>query len=351
MNRDSIHILMVEDNEDDYILTRELLRDLPHFAFEMEWINGFEDALTLMGQNRHDVYLVDYSLGKQTGLDILREATAKGCRGPVIFFTGQSDHDVDVEAMEAGAVDYLVKNQIDGPILERSIRYAIKQKRVEAELAEMKLRLADSREQERLHIAQELHDGPLQDLMGVHFHLSALANLVEGAALKQLNEIEKNLQSASHTLRSLCVELRPPVLAPFGLTKAIRAYAKTFQQEQPGLVLHLDLDEDGQLLPTRHRLALYRICQHALVNVATHAEADHVYVKFRLDNNEIMLQVHDDGKGFRVPIRWIEFARMNHLGLVGSAERAEAISGRLTVTSTPDTGTVLTVTAPQPEPE
>lgn len=343
---------MVEDNEDDYLLTKEMLNELPTFVFQLEWVSRADAALDLMEQNQHDVYLLDYDLGKHTGLYVLRSAVARGCKGPIIFLTGQVDHDVDMAAMEAGAVHYLVKNQIDGPLLERSLRYAIEQKRVEAEVAEMQQKLVDIREQERLHLARELHDGPLQDLMGIHFHLSALTNLLEmGPALKQAGLIQQNLQAATNSLRSLCVELRSPILASFGLAKAIRAYTKTFQGQQPSLGIELDLDEDNQLLSERVRLALYRIYQHALANVAAHAQASQIKVKFRLRDHRVSIRVEDNGKGFCVPKRWIEFAREGHLGLIGSAERAEAIGGRLEVTSDRESGTVLTVTAPYPQPE
>ena len=69
--------------------------------------------------------LLDYNLGARTGLDLLREVLARGCRTPIIMLTGNDDHEVDVKAMEAGAADYLVKGQFGGPHLERSIRYAI----------------------------------------------------------------------------------------------------------------------------------------------------------------------------------------------------------------------------------
>ena len=91
----------------------------------MEWISSYEPAIETLLSGRHELCLLDYNLGARTGLDLLREAMARGCRTPIIMLTGNDDWEVDVKAMEAGAADYLVKGQFGRPALERSIRYAI----------------------------------------------------------------------------------------------------------------------------------------------------------------------------------------------------------------------------------
>ncbi|MEZ4663992.1 MAG: response regulator [Caldilineaceae bacterium] len=343
-----IRILLVEDDEDDFVLTRDLLRDAEGMTPDVDWITTYDQALAEMARNRHDVYLLDYRLGAGDGLSLLYEAMQQGCRKPVILLTGQGDHHIDLEAMRAGAADYLVKGEITAPLLERSIRYSIEQKRAEAELAELKQRLTESQEGERLHLAQELHDGPLQELIGLRFHLGVIANAMPADQFgEQLQNVQGSLQQVIHSLRLLCRELRPPALAPFGLEQAIRAHAQNFKAQHPAIDVELDLHEDRQELPERVRLALYRIYQHALANVATHADASNVRVSFQMHEQSVHLRILDDGRGFHVPARWIELAREGHLGLVGSAERAEAIGGVLHVVSGPDLGTSLSVIAPR----
>jgi two-component system CheB/CheR fusion protein len=124
-----IRVLLVEDDEDDYLLTRDLLAELPGNRFHLERASTYEAALKVMGTNRHDVYLLDYRLGARTGLELLREAVQSGCQGPMILLTGQGDREVDLEAMKGGAADYLIKGQINASLLERSIRYAIEGQR------------------------------------------------------------------------------------------------------------------------------------------------------------------------------------------------------------------------------
>lgn len=221
-------------------------------------------------------------------------------------------------------------------------------KQMEADLAELRRRLMEGREAERLHLAQELHDGPVQDLYGLTFQLKAFRQeLPVGVEAQAPQEMQEGLQQVIRTLRSICGELRPPTLAPFGLEKAIRSHAEEFQEENPGLAVHLDLTPDGQALPEQVRLALFRIYQQALTNIIRHAEAKNVQVRFALNEERVTLEVQDDGVGVMLPPRWIELARQGHLGLVGASERAESVGGWLEVDSQPGKGMTLRVTVPR----
>jgi two-component system, chemotaxis family, CheB/CheR fusion protein len=137
-----------------------------------------------------------------------------------------------------------------------------------------------------------------------------------------------------------------PTLAPFGLEKAIKSHIDQFQQSHPELEVKLALMPDGQTLPEQMRLALFRICQAALANVVRHAAARHVFIRFRLDTEQVVLEVQDDGLGFELPARWIEIAREGHLGLIGMVERAESIGGQLKVISAPGQGTLIQAVVP-----
>jgi signal transduction histidine kinase len=136
-----IRVLLVEDDEDDYLLTRDLLRDFPGGHYTLERAATFDAGLEAINRAGHDVYLIDYRLGDQTGLDLIRAATRHGCRAPLILQTGVSDPDVDREAMRAGAVDFLVKDRLDPMTLERAIRYALAQKHAENELLQARAEL------------------------------------------------------------------------------------------------------------------------------------------------------------------------------------------------------------------
>ena len=137
-----IKVLLVEDDEDDYIITRELFSEISGQRFTLDWMRTFDTGLATMVLNQHDVCLVDYRLGAQNGIELLRAAMERGCQAPVILLTGAGEHQVDLEAMQAGAADYVVKAQLQANALERSIRYALQRKRAAAMAAFEQARLA-----------------------------------------------------------------------------------------------------------------------------------------------------------------------------------------------------------------
>jgi signal transduction histidine kinase len=132
----ALRILIADDDEDDYVLTRDLLLRIGRPRVQLDWSPTYEGALEAIERNQHDVYLFDYHLGHSDGLQLLREALARGCKAPIILLTGNDNWETDVEAMKAGAADYLVKGQLDARLLERSIRYALERMRAQAELLE-----------------------------------------------------------------------------------------------------------------------------------------------------------------------------------------------------------------------
>ncbi|HXG58413.1 MAG TPA: EAL domain-containing protein [Thermoanaerobaculia bacterium] len=138
----AVRVLLVDDDEDDYVLTRDLLTESRRTRFEIEWISSFDRAVEAIRRNGFDVCLVDYRLGESDGLELLRRAREWGCRKPIIVMTGHGDSEIDVAAMRAGAADYLVKGQVDSQVLERSIRYSLEQARTLAALRESEERYA-----------------------------------------------------------------------------------------------------------------------------------------------------------------------------------------------------------------
>jgi len=129
-----IRVLLIDDDPDDHVLTRDLIAEIPGNKFELEWVSNYETGIEAICSGNHDVYLLDYRLGERTGLELLADAMQRSCHGPVILLTGQSMLEVDLAAMKQGVADYLEKGRLDSTLLERSIRYAIQQDRYELEL-------------------------------------------------------------------------------------------------------------------------------------------------------------------------------------------------------------------------
>lgn len=134
MERDQApwRILLVEDDADHAELTREALRLMEGPPSAVRWERSYEDAAAAIEAEPFDLWLVDYRLGAHTGLDLLALAPAREPRPPVIVLTAIGDRAADQAAMAAGAADYLVKDQITPPLLERAVRHALLRARAEA---------------------------------------------------------------------------------------------------------------------------------------------------------------------------------------------------------------------------
>ncbi len=136
-----LRVLLVDDDEDAYVLTRMHLSKIQGERIKLDWAASFDEGLNQIRKGEHAVYLLDYRLGARTGLDLLQQALAIGCKQPMIILTSENPQ-VDAEAMRLGAADFLNKDRLDSALLERSIRYSIKQFATVQALQESEARLA-----------------------------------------------------------------------------------------------------------------------------------------------------------------------------------------------------------------
>jgi diguanylate cyclase (GGDEF)-like protein len=119
-------ILLIDDDRLQFRLTQAHFKNFHEARYELEWAATYEEGLARLLGGLHDACLLDYQLGERDGLQLIREAVAAGCQTPIIFLTAETAHRVDIEAMNAGALDYLVKGEISSRTIERSLRYALK---------------------------------------------------------------------------------------------------------------------------------------------------------------------------------------------------------------------------------
>lgn len=134
MDQNPLKILVVDDDEDDYILIRHMLSKARQGDYIVDWAPNFDKGWKLLQGGDYDVILMDYDLPPNNGLDLTRKAVELGCHSPIILVTGRGSYEVDLEAMNSGATLYLTKSEISPLILERSIRYAIEHKQIEEKL-------------------------------------------------------------------------------------------------------------------------------------------------------------------------------------------------------------------------
>ena len=152
MQEKEIPVLLIEDDEEDFILVKGYLKDLKLRKYRLNWARSYEEGLKGIKSGVYEAFLVDYRLGGETGVDLIKEAVNEGIYSPFILLTGLGTPEIDEMAMKVGAADYLVKGNIDGETLDRSIRYSISHSKL---LQELKM-LHDQSEQLVLERTSEL---------------------------------------------------------------------------------------------------------------------------------------------------------------------------------------------------
>jgi PAS domain S-box-containing protein len=237
-------------------------------------------------------------------------------------------------------------------LLEAQLEDLAERDRIAAELAEGRRRLATSRELERLSLARELHDGPVQDLLAITYSLAAqrrtFGNGHQANAIADNNEgIRQDILGVVVQLRGLVGELRPPGLTEFGLKAALEGYVAELSRHSGNGTPYIEVDFDEMApLPQPLALTVFRIVQEALRNAIRHAEASEVTIRLNGHSENLHLQIVDDGHGFSLPPRLNDLADSGHFGLIGLIERVDQEKGEIEIDSEPGLGTTISVTLP-----
>jgi signal transduction histidine kinase len=199
-------------------------------------------------------------------------------------------------------------------------------------------------EQERVRLAADLHDGPVQELTALRYGLTRARHRVLRGEPEQaealLASLEDELASGITGLRRLMAELRPAVLDEQGLEAALHNHVRAFETTS-GVACAVVTGLTGRLAPELETV-LYRVTQESLTNVAKHAGASRAMVSLAAENGSVRLRINDDGVGFD-PAAAPQLLAAGHFGLAGMRERVEWVGGRLLVDSMPGKGTTVDV--------
>lgn len=152
-------ILLIDDDEEDYLITRDIIEEIDHKRFTLDWVDNYDQGLELIKKGDHDVFLIDYRLGVHNGLELITEAKGFATEAPLILLTGLGDRKIDQQALEAGASDYIVKGTLTAERLERTIRYAMHEARHRMALQKLNLELEErvsARTRDLAHSNEEL---------------------------------------------------------------------------------------------------------------------------------------------------------------------------------------------------
>jgi signal transduction histidine kinase len=360
-------ILLVDDEPNSLYALQEMLQPLGQ---NLMVARSGAEALRLVLKNEFAVILLDVRMPRMDGFETARliRERRRSSLTPIIFLTAAGD---DMESVyrgyEAGAVDYLIKPITSPTVLRSKVMVFVELYAKSADLArqisermiveerlkqsEEKLRrlaayLVSVREEERTHIAREIHDELGQVLTGLKMDVSWLAQRLD-AKQKALQGKAQSMcgliDSAIGTVRKIASGLRPEILDQMGLVAAINWQAKDFQK-RTGIRCRVDVPPEGIKLDLERSTTTFRIFQEILTNVARHAHASRVDVKFALTDHQMTLEVADNGVG-------IPDAKLNgkSLGLLGIQERALHFNGDVTINGAAGQGTRVTVSIPLPD--
>jgi signal transduction histidine kinase len=216
---------------------------------------------------------------------------------------------------------------------------------MQAERKRAMQRVLRATEQERIRLAADLHDGPVQELTALRYGLTRARNRVQrgepAEAEALLASIEDDLAAGVTGLRRLMSELRPAVLDEQGLEAALQNQAQAFEAAS-GVSCTIETELEGRRLAPELETVLFRVTQESLNNVGKHARASNVTVSLAADDGAVRLRIRDDGVGFD-PLVARRLAGERHFGLAGMRERVEMVGGRLVVDSAPGRGTTVKV--------
>jgi signal transduction histidine kinase len=212
-------------------------------------------------------------------------------------------------------------------------------------------RLIAESEKERKHLAREIHDQIIQDLLSTNYQLEELGTQNKNSEKLQndLFLIRENIRSMIDELRNICGTLRPPTIDSLGLNAAIQSFAQEWSKRS-GVKINLDLDPEIGRLSEAIELSIYRIVQEGLNNIHKHASANQAYIALRrISPRALMISIEDDGEGMDEEVTPIKFSKEGHFGLMGIDERVTLLGGRLRIQNKEEGGLLIQAEIPHPK--
>jgi two-component system, cell cycle sensor histidine kinase and response regulator CckA len=268
----TIRVLLVEDDEDDAVLTRAMAQDAHDPRLEVDWVATYDEALSRMIRRDYQAYIVSYRLGSHSGLDLLLAAQAGGCSEPIILLTRQGTRNVDDEARRAGAADYLIKDELTPPLLQRAVRHAVERAGATRAFRESEERLIQAQRMESLGrlVGSVAHD--FNNLLtGIVGYASILDRELspQHAGRHSLEEIRKAAELATKLTRQLLAYSRKQIVkrVPLDLNELLDGL-KDMLSRLIGEHLSLSIEKGENVPPV---LADYGQLEQVILNLVLNA--------------------------------------------------------------------------------
>jgi signal transduction histidine kinase len=351
-----MRVVIAEDESTARQLLERALTDWGHEPVSAS--DGVEAWKILQGDSSPKLAILDWGLPGMDGVEICRRMRQKAAIEPayIILLTARNAKADVVTALRAGANDYVTK-PFDREELQARLNVGrqvvelqhVLASRVQmlhksyARVQDLSRQLLMVQEDERRHLARELHDEIGQVLSAISVNLKVVKTKVDASAWARLEESIGLVDRAVEQVRNLSLDLRPSMLDEFGLEAALRWYVDRLA-ERTGLTAHFDSETSVGELPYLVRTACFRVVQETLTNVVRHAHAKEVWVTLQGQEKEVRVEIRDDGIGFKAEAR--NQGTRDGLGLLGIRERVELLGGQVDIESKRKHGTTVQVRLP-----
>jgi two-component system, NarL family, sensor histidine kinase DegS len=210
---------------------------------------------------------------------------------------------------------------------------------------EFGLKIIEAQEEERKRLSREIHDGPAQTLAHAILHSDFIEKVLKDrgieAAIAEIRDFKKMVRSALYEVRRIIYDLRPMALDDLGLIPTLRKYLQTIEDYNREITVSFVHIGEEVRLPARMEVAVFRLVQESVQNALKHAEATEIQVRMEMNNNQLLVMVKDNGKGFDTTVK-----KENAFGLIGMKERVELLQGTLTIRSKIGFGTTIFIRIP-----
>jgi two-component system, sensor histidine kinase and response regulator len=359
-------LLLVEDDEDDYVLTQGLLEDIIAGEYSLTWASTPQEARKHFARNNHDLCMMDYRLGSEDGLSLLREAPKLGFKGPIIMLTGQDNKQLDQEALNAGAEDYLVKSQLNAQGLARAIRYALTRREMEAERVERLRAETENRSKSEFlaHLSHELRT-PLTAILGYTDLLLAADEAPDKNHLQIIKRNGRHLLSLLNDVLDLSkieagkLEIEQLDVHLHSFVNEICSLISVNAQDKNlrlNVLAKTALPVKIKTDPTRLRQILLNLLGNAIkfteegevsLHIAETQVRNKTYLRFSIRDTGVGISKNDIERLFK-PFTQVTNTLSSRqqgtgLGLAISRQLAQCLGGNISVKSQPGIGSVFTL--------